>query len=238
MKTLRGIVLAISVGAAALAVHASDAEIKKALNASYPDISIASVKASPFPGVFEVLVGQEIVYTDGRGKFIIQGTMIDVATKKNLTEERLQQVNKVNFADLPLNHAVVKKYGTGERKVVVFADPNCGFCKKLERDYIPHLKNVTIYTLLTPILSPDSAVKSRGIWCASDRTKAWEDWIQREIAVPQAPEACDTKVIDSNLELARKLRVTGTPTLIFESGSRLAGALPVEEIEKQFVRQK
>ena len=232
MKKFRSVVVAIAASAAVMAVHASEAQIRNALAAAYPDIPIASVKSSPLPGLFEVVVGPDILYADANGKHLIQGAIIDVTTKKNLTEERLQVVNKVDFKELPLDRAIVQKYGTGQRKMVVFADPNCGFCKRLEREQIPLLKDVTIYTLLIPILSEDSVVKSKAIWCASDRAKAWDDWMQRAVAAPAAPESCDVAAIDANLALARKIRVTGTPTMFFESGARLPGAVPAPDIEK------
>jgi len=233
MKKLHSAAIAAALCVASAFAHASDADIRKALKAAYPEMpEVALIKPAPLPGLFEVVVGSEMIYSDAKGKYLIQGSLIDVATKKNLTEERMQAINKVDFKDLPLANAVVNKYGTGARKLVVFADPNCGFCKKLERESIPKLKDVTVYTILVPILSPDSGVKSRNIWCAADRGKAWEDWIQREVATPAAAESCDSKVIDANMELARKLRVTGTPTMFFESGTRLPGALPLEEINK------
>ncbi len=218
----------------ALVAHASDADIKKALKAAYPEMpEVALIKPAPVPGLFEVVVGSELIYSDAKGKYLFQGNLIQVAGKKNLTEERLQAINKVDFKDLPLANAVVTKYGNGSRKMVVFADPNCSFCKKLERETVPHLKDVTIYTLLIPILSADSNVKSRNIWCAADRGKAWDEWMQREVPAPAAADSCDSKVIEANLDLARKLRVTGTPTMFFESGIRMPGALPLEEINKQ-----
>ena len=232
MKKIRSVVVAIAASTAVLCAHASEAQIRKALGTAYPDIPIASVTSAPVKGLFEVVVGSDILYTDGDGKHLVQGSIIDGASKNNLTEARLQIINKVDFKDLPLDRAIVQKYGTGQRKMVVFADPNCGFCKRLEREQIPALKDVTIYTLLIPILSKDSVAKSNAIWCAPDRAKAWDDWMQRAVEAPAAASTCDVAGIDANLSLARKIRVTGTPTMFFEDGARLPGAVPAAEIEK------
>lgn len=233
MKKLLGLAAAIAAACVSVAAHASDGEIRKALESAYPGIPIASVAPAPVPGLFEVLVGSDIVYTDAHGKYLVQGVLVDVASKRNLTEERLQVINRVDFKALPLDRAIVTKRGAGERKMVVFADPNCGYCKRLEREYLPGVKNVTIYTVLIPILSPDSVAKSRNVWCAADRAKAWDDLILRDVPAPLAAEGCDTKGLDANLEFAKKHRVTGTPTMFFEDGARLAGALPTEQIEKR-----
>jgi thiol:disulfide interchange protein DsbC len=120
--------------------------------------------------------------------------------------------------------------GKGTRQIAVFADPNCGFCKKLENSF-QQLDNVTIYTFLVPLLSADSATKSKQIWCAADRNKAWNAWML-ENQTPTGPGDCGTP-LDRNASLAKKLGVAGTPAMFFVDGSRIAGAVPLAHIEKK-----
>lgn len=205
--------------------------IRKSFSTTYPGApSVKAVNETPIKGLYEVHLGSEILYSDATGAYFLQGNLISTTQKKNITEERLSVLNKVNFADLPLNDAVVTKIGTGADKIVVFADPNCTFCKKFERETVPHLKDVTVYTLLLPILSPDSKEKSKAVWCASDRSLTWTNLIQKDVSAPVPDAKCDTAVIDRNLELAKKLGVTGTPTIFFENGVRVPGAMPLDVI--------
>ncbi len=160
----------------------------------------------------------------------MQGNIIDVRQRRNLTEERVEQLTAIDFKDLPVKDAFTVVRGNGKRKVAVFADPNCGYCKRFERD-LAKIDNVTVHTFLYPILSPDSTEKSKNIWCAKDRNKSWQDWMFND----QVPAAlsCDTTALTRNLTLGRKHKITGTPTLIFADGSRVPGALTTQQIEKQ-----
>lgn len=208
--------------------------IRKNFAAAYPSApSIKTISETPIKGLYEVHLGSEIIYSDPTGAHFVQGTLISTAQKKNLTEERLNTLNKVDFSELPLKDAVVTKIGTGADKIVVFADPNCGFCKKFERETVPQLKDVTIYTLLLPILSPDSKEKAKAVWCASDRSATWTNLIQKDVSAPVPDAKCDTSVIDRNLELAKKVGVSGTPTIFFENGARVPGALPLDAINSK-----
>ena len=147
--------------------------------------------------------------------------------------ERIDKLTAFDFAKLPLKDTIVIKQGTGARKLAVFVDPNCGYCKRFERD-VAGLKNVTVYIFLYPILGPDSTTKSRDIWCAKDPAKAWRDWmINGTVPASTASAKCDTAALDRNTELGRKHRVQGTPATVFEDGSRSPGAIPVDEIEKR-----
>ena len=148
----------------------------------------------PIPGIYELRIGTDILYTDEHGSYLIEGQLIDTKSRVNLTEQRIAKLTAIDFKTLPLKDAIVWKQGTGERKLVVFADPNCGYCKKFERD-LQEVKNVTVYTFLYPILGADSAEKSKAIWCAKDNTKAWRDWMikgdaGREPARTATPAAC------------------------------------------------
>jgi len=183
-------------------------------------------------GLWEVVFGTEIYYVDQEVSYAFDGRVIDLKTRTDLTAAKRDELLRVDFKSLPLDQALKIVRGDGSRKLVTFEDPNCGYCKKLYRD-ISGLKNVTIYTFLYPILSPDSMEKSRGIWCAKDRPKAWEDWMLNAKAPPSAPADCKHP-LQQNMELGRKLTVTGTPTIIFTDGRRMPGAVPLDRIEATF----
>ena len=215
----------------ALGAQANEAVIRKTLAERIPQLSkIDEVRATPMDGLFEVRIGTDLFYTDARGNYLIQGELIDTKARRNLTEDRINKLTAVKFDELPLKDAVTIVRGDGSRKLAVFEDPNCGYCKRFERD-MQHVNNVTVYLFLYPILSPDSAEKSRNIWCAKDRTKAWQDYMLSD----KAPESasCDTAALQRNLALGKKHKITGTPTLIFADGSRVPGAVNAKEVEKR-----
>ena len=216
----------------ALNATAGEAEIRKNLAARIPQFAkIDEITKSPMPGIYEVRVnGFEIYYTDEQGNYLLQGNLIDVKERKNLTEERVEKLSEVAFNKLPVKDAFKIVRGNGKRQLAVFADPNCGYCKQFERD-MTKVDNVTIHLFLYPVLGPDSVVKSRNIWCAKDKAKAWNDWMQRGVT-PDASE-CDTAALTRNREFGQKYNITGTPTLIFSDGSRAPGALPAAQVEKQ-----
>jgi len=177
-------------------------------------------------------MGHDILYTDENGDHVIQGALFDTRSRTDITEQRLRKLTTIPFAELPLKDALVMKQGTGARKLVVFGDPNCGYCKKLERDLV-NLKDVTIYTFLYPVLGPDSDVKSKAIWCAKDGQSVWRAWMVDGTPPPRHMGACDVSAIERNLALGRKHRVNGTPALVFQDGTRIPGAVSGAEIEKQ-----
>ena len=192
---------------------------------------------SPIPGLYEVRIGTDIVYTDERGDFIVQGSIIDIKTRAHLTDERIDKLTAVAFSALPMKDALVIKQGSGARKMAVFVDPNCGYCKRFERD-LSTVKDVTIYTFLYPILGPDSNVKSRDIWCAKEPAKVWRAWMLDGASPAKSMGQCDTAALDRNVEFGRKHRVQGTPALFFEDGTRKPGALPAAEVEKLLTARK
>ena len=212
--------------------HADEAAIRRNLPTHIPDLpTIDEVSPSPINGLWEVRLGAEIIYTDAQGTYIIQGHIVDAQRKINLTERRIQQLTAFDFSKLPLEDAVVWKQGTGERQVVVFADPNCGFCKKFEVE-LSSVKDITVYTFLMPILGEDSADKAKTIWCAEESGKVWRDWMLGGY-LPSAPvAACDIAALQRNLALGEKHGVVGTPTLVFNDSSRVTGILNTAEIEQ------
>jgi thiol:disulfide interchange protein DsbC len=206
----------------------SDA-VQKAFEARFPGVPVTGVQPTPFGGLYEVRIGQDILYTDADVKFVMQGALIDAETRADLTARRLEEINRVAFSSLPLNLAIKQVKGDGSRKIAVFEDPNCGYCKQLHNT-LKSVDNITVYTLLFPILAPDSSDKARNVWCAQDKAKAWKDWMVDHVTPPKAN--CDAP-LDKLLALGQKLNVTGTPAIIFADGSRVNGALPREALEKK-----
>ena len=235
MHRLAVLSLAVVLAAPALA---QEAAIRKNLAERLPNFpKIDEVTKSPIPGLYEVRVGNEIFYADEQGNHIIDGSLIDTRTRANLTQERIDKLTAIDFAKLPFKDAIVWKSGTGERKMAVFADPNCGYCKRFERD-LSEVKNITVYTFLYPILGADSLEKSRKIWCAKDRTSAWRDWMLDGAAPAKAMGQCDTGALQRNAEFGRKYRINGTPAILFEDGKRSPGAMNTAQIEQQLVASR
>ena len=243
-RRLRSLAVALAASAfasgLALPAAAQEAAIRKAIAERLPDFpKIDEVTKSPIPGLYEIRLGTDILYTDETGTFLVEGSIIDMRSRMNLTEQRVSRLTAIDFKSLPLKDAIVFKQGNGTRKLVVFADPNCGYCKKFERE-LAAVKDVTVYTFLYPILGPDSTEKSKTIWCAKDSTKAWRDWMVSGVSATGAEkdEKCDLASLERNLALGRKHKITGTPALVFEDGRKVPGAVPPEQIEKQLAASR
>lgn len=235
MKPIESIFLFLLMAIFLLPVNAGaqEAVIRKNLGIRVPLIGkIDEVSKTPIPGIFEVRAGTDVVYTDKTGKFLIQGHLIDTALKRDLTEERIASLTAIQFDALPVNDAFTIVRGNGERKLAVFVDPNCGYCKHLEHE-LHKVDNVTIHMFLYPVLGADSLDKSHNIWCAKDKAGTWDDWMLREQTVPAA--TCDTGALTRNIEYGKKHGIAATPTLIFAGGTRIPGAVGTKEIEKYFV---
>ena len=187
-------------------------------------------------GLYEVLVGGQLYYVDPEVSFVIAGRMFDPRTREDLTQKRLDTALKVDFKSLPLDRAVKTVRGDGSRVLVTFEDPNCGYCKRLWQN-MADLKNVTIYTFLFPILSPDSMEKSKAIWCSKDRAASWDEHMVQNKAPPSGPADCKHP-LDQNVALGHELGINGTPTIVFADGTRSAGALPVPVIEQRLAAAK
>lgn len=231
MKSVRQFLLPLALTLVCTGVLADEAAIRKNISERVPQLkSINEVKKSPVAGIYEVRINDtEIYYSDENGNYLLLGQMIDTKTRRNLTEERVDKLTAVAFKDLPFKDAFTIVRGNGKRKLAVFEDPNCGYCKRFERD-LQKVDNITVYMFLYPILSQDSADKSKAIWCAKDPAKSWQDWMVRE----QAPAAanCDASALARNVELGRKHKISGTPTLIFTNGNRVPGAIDDKQLEK------
>ena len=208
-----------------------EATLRKNLSERIPQMpKIEEVTRTPMAGLYEVrLSTNEIYYSDAEGNFLIQGNLIDTKSKRNLTEEREAKLNAIDFGALPMKDAITFVRGNGKRKLAVFEDPNCGYCKRFERD-LAKIDNITVYLFLMPVLGPGSVEKSRNVWCAKDPAAAWTNLMARDLA-PAAAQ-CNTAAIERNLEFGHKYKITGTPTLIAQDGTRVPGAINSTQIEK------
>lgn len=218
---------------------ADEAALKKIIEAAYPKFKVDSVTKTPYGSLYEVFMGGQIIYTDDKFSFLIaEGKLVDPKTKKDITSDRLDELTKIDFNALPLDQAIKVVKGNGSRKLVVFSDVDCPFCKRLEQKELSSINDVTIYTFLYPIesLHPDAANKSKSIWCASNRVKAWNEWIFNN-RLPTGTAKCEVP-LEKVGELARKYGVNSTPTMFFEDGKRMLGAQPAAEIEKGLVAGK
>jgi thiol:disulfide interchange protein DsbC len=221
LRHLPSLAAAAALTLACLGAQADEAVIRKNLAERMPQLpKIDEVSKTPIPGIYELRLGVDLLYTDETGAYVIEGNVFDTKAQTDLTKARIDKLTAIDFATLPLKDAMVFKQGTGLRKMAVFADPNCGYCKRIERDLLA-LKDVTIYTFLLPILGPDSTVKSRDIWCAKDAATSWRSWMISGVAPTKAAEKCDAAALDRNLEMGRKYKVNGTPAVVFEDGTRL-----------------
>ncbi|QIM48619.1 DsbC family protein [Pusillimonas sp. DMV24BSW_D] len=207
--------------------------VKTRFENRFPGVEIVAVRRTPFNDLYEVQVGNDLVYSDAEVRFVMQGSLIDAVDRIDLTAKRLHSLNQVNFDELPLDKAIKQVTGDGSRVMVAFEDPNCGYCRRLHQT-LTQIDNVTVYTLLFPILSPDSHEKARDIWCAEDRAAAWRQWMLNGVKPVQ--RECETPVAEITA-LARKLRITGTPALFFPDNTRINGAMPLENLRAKLESQ-
>ena len=232
-------ILAVMMLMLAGSASADEASLRKVIEAAYPRMTVDSITKTLYAGLYEVYMGGQIVYTDEKFSFLIaEGHLVDSKTKKDVTTERLADLSKIDFSSLPLEQAIKLVKGNGSRKMAVFSDPDCPFCKRLEQNELSNINDVTIYTFLMPLeqLHPDAANKAKAIWCAPDRVKAWQDWVLNG-QLPRKTTSCDAP-IEKVGALARKLGVTSTPTIFFADGKRMLGAYPAAEIEKALATNK
>lgn len=232
MATMLAIlVVAVTAEAKAPDVDVKSAALKKSLQARFPDVKIESVQPSKqLPGMYEVVTGTQIVYLEASGNYLLSGNLMDTRTQANLTAQRWDELHAIDFAALPLEHAITTVRGDGSRKLALFADPDCPYCQQLEHE-LKGIDNLTIYTFLFPLtkLHPDAYSKSVRIWCATDPQAAWSKWMLEK--VPVEPATCKQDTIEQNLALGQKLGVAETPTMFLANGQRVGGALSRVELE-------
>jgi thiol:disulfide interchange protein DsbC len=207
-----------------------EANIKKAIEPRLGGAKVEAVRETPYAGLYEVRVAGDILYTDKKGEYLILGHVYDAKTSQDLTRARIDDIQKIKFSDLPLDMAIKQVKGDGKRVIAVFEDPNCGYCKRLRQTTLKNMDNVTIYTFLYNILSDDSFVKSKNIWCSADRAKAWDDWMINGKMAPAAAESCATPN-DKVLALGQQLHIQGTPAIFFADGTRIPGAVDQKTLE-------
>jgi thiol:disulfide interchange protein DsbC len=215
----------------AVAQGATEQKVKVEMQKHIGDrAKVENVRASPVPGLYEVAIGKDLIYTDASARYLIQGEIVDLKSGANLTEQRISELNMIKWSDLALVDAIKTVRGNGSRQLAVFADPHCGYCKRLEKT-LADLDNVTVYTFLIPILSADSHLTSKKIWCSANQSKAWSDWMNNAIA-PTGKADC-ANPLERNIAFGKKIGITGTPAIFFTDGSRITGSVPLAQIEKK-----
>lgn len=210
---------------------ADEAAVKAKVEQKLPQLTVDKVTPTPFPGLYEIFASGTLFYADEQVNYLIQGVLIDTKTRQNLSKERLSQLTTISFEQLPLDSAIKIVKGDGKRRMAVFEDPDCPYCRQLELD-LAKVDNVTIYVFLYPIeqLHRGATEKSSKIWCAEDRNKAWQEAVLKGL-VPDNPGKCETP-LQKLANFGRRMRITGTPTLFFGNGERVSGAIPVARIEQ------
>jgi thiol:disulfide interchange protein DsbC len=193
--------------------------------------SVTKVSPSPIPGLYEAVIGQDIVYVDPTADHIVMGQIFNTLTRKNLTEASKEQLMRIDFSALPFKDAIKTVKGDGSRTIAVFSDPKCGFCKQLEAN-LKEMNNVTIYTFLFPVITATSKEASANIWCAKDPSQAWKEAMTEGKEAPKRSESCDISALDRNVSLGNSMGVTGTPTVFVPSGARAPGAAGVAYLEE------
>lgn len=231
----KSLLLAALLAALPILTHADDLDaLRKTLSERMKGAPISSIVKLPNFDLYEAVAnGVNVFYTDAKGDIAFFGPMIDLKNKRNLTELRVQELSRVDFASLPFAQAMVQVKGKGTRKLAIFSDPECPYCQQLEKE-LSLIDDVTIYTFLLPIteLHPGAAKKSQAIWCSVDPVKAWGDYMLRGIEPVQAKPACEAPLMQV-AETAKRLRIEGTPGIIFPDGTLQAGTLDSRVIEKR-----
>jgi thiol:disulfide interchange protein DsbC len=211
---------------------AAEAHIRAAFAKSFPGVRITGVAATKWRGVYEAVTPEGIIYADATGQFAMNGKMVDVASKANITDERLADLQRIDFGSLPFERAIKRVKGDGSRKLAVFADPDCPYCRQLEKELLA-VDNVTIYTFLFPLdeLHPDASKHASRIWCAKDPSATWQAWLVDQVEPPEA--SCDGDPSKELAALGNKLEIVGTPTLFLANGRRIPGVVPLEDLERE-----
>lgn len=230
MKKLNKLAAALLLtGIFSAAAHADEASVKAALTARYPATQVNAIKTTPIKGVYQVAMGKNLAYVSEDGRYFMFGSLYDMQTQTDLTANEREQVNKVEWSSLPLKNAIVTVKGNGQRKIAVFTDPDCPYCKQLAKS-LDAMDNITVYNFLFPIegLHPNAAQKAQNIFCAKDNVKAMDDWFLRGVA---AKDKDCKNPIEANVQLAAALGLSGTPMIIAEDGRLLPGAMPKDRLD-------
>jgi len=215
-----------------LSTFADEDTLREVMKNTYPELPIKSIQKTDYNDLYEVFIGSQIIYTNDAFDFlIVEGRVVDPKTKIDLTELRLEELSRVNFNDLPLSDAIKVVKGDGKRKIAIFSDVDCPYCKRLEKKELSNIDNITIYTFLYPLaIHPEAEEKSKKIWCAKDRAKAWSDYIFND-KLPKNSGDCKTP-INKIVKLGKDLGISSTPTIILSNGKRVPGAIPYKQLEE------
>jgi thiol:disulfide interchange protein DsbC len=214
--------------------HAGENEIRQSLQSKFPSIGkIEHIVKTPYAGLYEVVIEDQLMYTDAQGEYLFEGSVIETKSRRDLSEERRRVLFAIDFDKLPLELAVKRVKGNGKRKLAIFTDPNCGFCRKLEKE-LSRVTDVTLYRFMYPIF-PGSDEIVRNVLCSKNPSKAWEDWMLSEIT--PAAATCNTQTAQVKA-LGQKLHVSGTPNLVFGNGLQSPGYLSYEDLEKNLNQSK
>jgi thiol:disulfide interchange protein DsbC len=238
MQTQRVIRITAGLLIVALSLAASAAQDDKAAIAAtiqetfekrFSDQKVLHVVPAAIDGLYEIFTGTEVLYSDRTGDYLVNGSLIETRTKKNLTSGRVDELNRIEFATLPFDRAIKITHGNGKRQLAIFSDPDCPYCRRLEKE-LASLEDVTIYTFLFPLASihPKAAAKSEAIWCAPDRAAAWLQWMV-EGKEPES-RTCESNPTSQLVELGKKLHITGTPTMYFSDGRRQTGGMRAKDL--------
>jgi Protein-disulfide isomerase len=228
------ILIALFLFALMPSAHAGENEIRLSLQSKFPNVGkIEHIVKTPYAGLYEVVIDDQLLYTDAQGEYLFEGNVIETKSRRDLSEERRRILFAIDFDKLPLDLAVKKVKGNGKRKLAIFTDPNCSYCKRLEKE-LSRVSDVTLYFFMYPIF-PGSDEIVRNVLCAKNPIKAWDDWMLSEIVPAKA--FCSTQT-DKVLALGKKLHVNGTPNLIFGNGMQAPGFLPAAELEKNLNEAK
>ncbi len=235
MQLFRRATAAAALATLAMAAIADEGAVRAMLARTFPQSPVQSIDATPVAGLFEVAIDGQIYYVSEDGRYILGGPLVDAKNRVNLTEARLEKINAIPWGSLPLDVAIKRVKGDGTRRIAIFEDPDCPYCKALEQT-LNSIDDVTVYVLLYPIdeLHPQAAQKARAVWCAKDRAKAWHDVMRTGVA-PANAGACDNPIAKI-AHFAQQHRITGTPTMVLADGRRVIGAVPRAELEKQLLR--
>lgn len=215
----------------------AEKEVAAKLRELYPATQINDVHATAIGGIYEVVMGKNIGYTNSEGRYFLFGHIFDMATQQDVTQQRIDALNVIDFSQLPLKDAIKTVHGNGSRKVAIFSDPDCPFCRKLEQE-LPKINNVTIYTFLMPLdgLHPEASKKAKAIWCSGNKSQALDSYMLHD-KTPNMNKTCDNP-IDRNVQLGQKLNINGTPTLISADGRVLPGMAAADQLEKFITKEQ
>lgn len=211
--------------------QADENSVRRGFQSRFPDMKIESVTRTPFQGLYEVVFDGQVVYTDEKLAFLMSGNLFDLRTaqERNLTRERRDQIASGSLVAAQGN-AIKRVRGNGKRVVYTFEDPNCGYCKELQKE-LNKMTDITVYTFLLPILSPDSVEKSKMVWCSKDRAKTWDDLMNKAALPANAPKNCTTP-LEENEVLAKRFGVRGTPAIYLANGQQVGGYVPADKLEQ------